>query len=238
MATILNLGCGTRTSTLATNIDFSIALRLKTSRPGRLAADVLLKGDRKAAYDALDGEIVVHDLRKGIPAETGSVDVVYHSHTLEHIDRDGVPGFFAEILRVLRPGGIHRIVVPDFEAGVRDYLASLEAGAPDHDRTLEPLLAQSVQREASGTSHQPPLRRKVENLLLGDARKRGHTHQWMYDRLNLAQVLEATGHVDVQQVDERTSGFPGWNDTGLDLLEDGTPYKPGSLYMEGRKPQR
>ena len=80
------------------------------------------------------------------------------------------------------------------------------------------------------------MRRRVENLLLGDARKRGQTHQWMYDRLNLAQALEAAGFVQVEQVDEHTSGFPGWDELGLDVLEDGSPYMPGSLYMEGRKP--
>lgn len=236
MPKILNLGCGTRTSPMAVNIDFSIALRLRSSLPGRAAARVLVRGERRELFDSIDGQIMVHDLRKGIPADTGTVDVVYHSHTLEHIDREHVPGFFTEILRVLKPGGIHRIVVPDFESAARAYLSSLDRGAPEHDVTLEPLLYQSVQREASGTSQQPPLRRRVENLLLGDARRRGQTHQWMYDRLNLQQLLEATGHVEVEHVDERTSGFPGWNDTGLDLLDDGTAYKPGSLYMEGRKP--
>ncbi len=222
---------------MTVNIDFSPALRLRSSPVGRIAARVLVRGYRREAFDSLCGELVVHDLRKGIPAETGSVDAVYHSHALEHIDREAVPAFFAEILRVLVPGGIHRIVVPDFELGVRDYLASLERGDSAHDEALVPLLAQSVQREAFGTSLQGPVRRRIENLILGDARKRGQTHQWMYDRLNLAQALGASGFVDMTQHQAHTSAIPRWDETGLDLLPDGSPYKPGSLYMEARKPR-
>lgn len=69
-------------------------------------------------------QVVVHDLKKGIPAPAASVDAVYHSHVLEHIDRDAVPGFFADIARVLRPGGVHRIVVPDLERYAHEYLDS------------------------------------------------------------------------------------------------------------------
>ena len=68
------------------------------------------------------GELLPHDLRRGIPFPDGSVDAVYHSHVLEHIDRSAVPGCLAEIRRVLRIGGVHRIVVPDLELVVRNYL--------------------------------------------------------------------------------------------------------------------
>ena len=57
---------------------------------------------------------MVHDLSKGIPFDDNSVDVVYHSHLLEHIDRKNVPTFLKEIRRVLKPRGIHRIVVRIF----------------------------------------------------------------------------------------------------------------------------
>ena len=234
--TILNLGCGTKTSPAAVNIDWSVYLRLHRSRLGRTLAPLWLRGYRREHFAALDGEIVVHDLKKGIPAPDDSADAVYHSHVLEHVDREAVPGFMAEALRVLKPGGVHRVVVPDFERHVRDYLASLDRGAPNHDEQLVPLLEWSVLRSARGTDAQSPFRRRVENLVLGDARKRGQTHQWSYDRLNLGQVLEANGFVDVRQVDVGVSAIPGWAGTGLDTDADGSPHKPGSLYMEARKP--
>jgi len=132
MPTILNLGCGTRTSPMTVNIDFSIYQRLRARKGGRVVAKLLLRGERRANFEAMSDNIVVHDLRRGIPPEDNSVDAVYHSHTLEHIDRDDVPGFMAEILRVLKPAGIHRIVVPDLEPLVCAYLKDLEAESDDH----------------------------------------------------------------------------------------------------------
>jgi SAM-dependent methyltransferase len=233
--TILNLGCGTRTSPLTVNIDWSLYLRAARSRFGQHVAPIVLRGYRLEAFRAIDGEIVVHDLRKGIPWPDASVDAVYHSHVLEHIDREATPAFLAEVLRVLLPGGTHRIVVPDFEAPVRRYLASLDREAPDHDETLVPLLGQSVRREASGTSKQRPARRRIENLLLGDARTRGETHQWMYDRVNLRRCLERAGFVDCEPVGPTQSRIPDWDATHLDTDPDGTVHKPGSLWMEASK---
>ena len=123
---VLNLGCGYRTSDRCTNIDWSIPVRLKGSRVGRRVAPLLLPADRRRQFRELSDNVMRHDLRKGIPFPDGSADAVYHSHVLEHIDRDQVPGFLAEVHRVLRPGGIHRVVVPDLEPQARAYLQSLE----------------------------------------------------------------------------------------------------------------
>jgi SAM-dependent methyltransferase len=235
--TILNLGCGTRTSPRAVNIDWSIYLRARRSRLGRVVAPLLLRGARREAFANISGDIVVHDLRKGIPAASNSVDAVYHCHVLEHIDRDAVPDFFAEVLRVLRPGGIHRIVVPDLEAHMRLYRESLEAGNPNHDQMIDRLIGQMVRREALGTSRQPPFRRVIENLVLGDARKRGETHQWWWDRLNLQHALEEAGFLEVASLGPTESRISGWSTIGLDTDPDGAAYKPDSLWVEAAKPQ-
>ena len=143
-----------------------------------------------------------------------------------------MPGFFAEILRVLKPGGIHRVVVPDLEHYVREYLTDLEAGGGDHDEAIVPILEQAVRKEARGTSLQGPMRRRLENIVFGDARRRGETHQWMWDRLNLRQALEQAGFVHVEHLNAHASNIPSWNEIGLDLNSDGGVYKPGSLFME------
>lgn len=233
---ILNLGCGTRTSPATVNIDWSPYLRAHQSPLGRRLAPLVLGGRRLQAFQAIDSNVVVHDLRKGIPAATGSADAVYHSHVLEHIDRDQVPGFFTEVLRVLKPGGIHRIVVPDFGRIAREYIESLEHERQDHEDSIAALIEQSVRREASGTSHQRPLLRSIENLVLGDARKRGETHQWGWDRVNLRQALEQAGFDDFAVVSPTESRIHGWVEMNLDTDPDGTVHKAGSLWTEARKP--
>ena len=238
MPTVANLGCGNKTHPDCLNIDFSIYARMKRNRVGRLVGPVVFNGTRLEQFQNLDDNVVVHDLRKGIPLDEHSADLVYHSHVLEHVDRDAVPGFFAEIRRVLKPGGIHRIVVPDLERYAQEYLASLEEGLRDsqarmlHDSRVSQMLLQMVRREAHGTSTQRPLRRRVENLVLGDARKRGETHMWMWDRVNLPQALEEAGFHDVRIVDWQTSRFAGWNDMALDQNAEGGEYKPESMYVE------
>jgi SAM-dependent methyltransferase len=205
-------------------------------------APVLLNGERLRRFHALPDNLMVHDLSLGIPFPDASVDVVYHSHVLEHLDRDVAPGFIRECARVLRTGGTIRVVVPDFERYCRNYLDHVdlcEGGEAsvigEHDRMFEPLLLQSVCREASGTSQQRPLRRFAENLALGDARKRGQTHQWMYDRFNLAALLQTCGFSDpcVRSFDH--SAIDDWNLLGLDMDESRNEYKPESLYMEATK---
>jgi SAM-dependent methyltransferase len=235
---ILNVGCGTRTSAYCTNIDWSPILRLKASRFGARMGPLLLKGNRLESYQSLAGEVVVHDIRRGLPAADQSVDAVYHSHVLEHLDRDLVPSFLSEVHRVLKPRGVHRIVVPDFETACRTYVNHLEdcvargECSDQHESHIAAIIEQMVRREAFGTSQQSPIRRRIENVILGDARKRGETHQWMYDRVSLRLVLEREGFRRFVVVDKSTSAIPGWENIDLDRGPDGGEYKPGSLYVE------
>lgn len=92
-----------------------------------------------------------------------------------------------------------------------------------------------VRREGAGTAKQPPWRRRIENLVLGDARRKAETHQWMWDRVTLTAVLEESGFTDIEVLDHRTSRIPEWAEISLDTLTDGSPYKPHSLYVEGVK---
>jgi predicted SAM-dependent methyltransferase len=66
------------------------------------------------------------NLKKGIPLDTGSIDMVYHSHLLEHFEKAKAVSFLLECHRVLKVGGILRVVVPDLETICREYLKYLD----------------------------------------------------------------------------------------------------------------
>ncbi len=238
--TVLNLGCGYQTSERCTNIDWSLPVRMKGSVVGRMVAPLILTGERRTAYDAMDGEVMRHNLKKGIPFPDQSVDGVYHSHLLEHLDRDVVPSFLAEVKRVLKPGGVHRIVVPDLEFEARRYVDSLDAALrgdvtpEDHGANLHLLIEQMVRKESWGTSQRTGFRRWSENAILGDARKRGETHQWMYDQVTLPAALMKAGFVDPKVVSYNSSTLEDWPGYLLDQDEAGTEYRLGSLYVEAR----
>jgi len=240
---ILNLGCGTKTSASSSivNIDWSIYLRLKSNLIWRTILPLFIRGERLKLFREMPSNILVHNLAKGIPFESDSVDAVYHSHMLEHLDKSVVDRFLLEAKRVLKPGGIHRIAVPDLEYLCRQYLDHFTQCCSDnteyarHDDYVTDIIEQCVRKESFGTSQQPPLRRFIENLILGDARKRGETHQWMYDRINLTHALLQTGYRNVAVHHYNTSNIPDWNNFSLDVDEHGNQYKPGSLYIEATK---
>jgi predicted SAM-dependent methyltransferase len=64
---------------------------------------------------------VVADLAD-LPFADGSVDAIWASHVLEHVQVSGVPAALAEWLRVLRPKGRAIIRVPNFDYVARYWL--------------------------------------------------------------------------------------------------------------------
>ena len=240
---ILNLGCGTKTSNSEDiiNIDWSILLRIKKNFFLSKLLLLLLNDERKEKFRNIPNNILVHNLKKGIPFKDNSIDAVYSSHVLEHIERKYVPHFLTEILRVLKPNAINRIVVPDMYFLTKKYVENYKKCCDqnefsrNHDRFIANIIEQSVRREASGTSKQKKLSRKIENLLLGDARKRGETHQWMYDNINLGNILLDVGYSEVKVQSFLTSDIPEWDRYGLDKNKFNQEYKTHSLYIEARK---
>jgi SAM-dependent methyltransferase len=97
------------------------------------------------------------DLAHGLPFADRSIDACYCSHVLEHLPPEAAARALAEMFRVLRPGGIVRIVVPDLRRIAEQYL-SLSAAAEEGDRQREAdydwimleLLDQSVRRDTGG----------------------------------------------------------------------------------------
>ena len=67
---------------------------------------------------------MIYDLTKGIPFGLNSMDIVYHSHVLEHIDKKDSLQFLKEIRRVLKPNGILYCTIPflqGYHADPYDY---------------------------------------------------------------------------------------------------------------------
>ncbi len=240
---ILNLGCGTKISNSKdiVNIDWSILLRIKKNFFLSKLLVLILNKERKKKLKNIPRNILVHNLKKGIPFKDNSIDAVYSSHVLEHIDRESAPKFLNEILRVLKPNAINRIVVPDLYFLCSKYIENYKKcgnenqHSKNHEQFISSIIEQSVRKESNGTSKQKILIRKIENLFLGDARKRGETHQWMYDSVNLRQLLIEVGFKEVKVHSYISSDIPEWDKYGLDKNELDQEYKPHSLYIESRK---
>lgn len=105
----LNVGCGDKFHTAWTNID------MYSNTPHIKACNLL----------------------KGIPFSTNSFDVVYHSQVLEHFPKEKASFFMSECFRVLKPGGIIRVVVPDLENIVNEYIKCLNENLSNPNKYSE-----------------------------------------------------------------------------------------------------
>ena len=56
-----------------------------------------------------------------LPMDDSSVSMIYASHVLEHFERNEYKTVLKEWFRVLKPGGILRLAVPDFAACAAIY---------------------------------------------------------------------------------------------------------------------
>ena len=102
-------------------------------------------------YVSSGPEVQRADLLRHLPLEDASADLVYSSHFLEHIPRQYVASFLQECWRILKPGGVLRLVVPDLENLCRTYLNYRDLGEHDKaDFIVLELLDQCVRHQSGG----------------------------------------------------------------------------------------
>jgi len=126
---LLNVGCGRRYDRRWVNLDLS----------------------------SRDASVVQYDINDGIPFADGSFDAVYHSHVFEHLKPEQGERLLQECFRVLAPGGVLRIVVPDLEKIAQLYLqkheqawSGDEGAAIDYKWMKMELLDQLVREQSGG----------------------------------------------------------------------------------------
>lgn len=76
--------------------------------------------------------VVFGDMTARLPFTEGSVDAVVAHHSLQQIRVEDLPAAFAEIRRILRPGGVLRITVPDIRAAISAWQCADHGWFPNH----------------------------------------------------------------------------------------------------------
>ena len=125
----VNLGSGTTCLDDWVNIDSSFNARLaKYPRLRHLLfkVGILPKEYYEVPWSEHIHKIMVRDVRKKLPFDDRSVDFIYSSHLIEHLRKDEAEKVLRECFRVLKKGGLIRLVVPDLELMARIYIKEIE----------------------------------------------------------------------------------------------------------------
>jgi len=134
--------------------------------------------------------ILKHDLRSGIPADSGSLQIIYHSHFLEHLaDQEGKV-FLSECHRCLAPGALMRFAVPDLRLWCANYLSGKDEF---FDWYRDAHLMGDKARYATNAS-----------VFMGMLYNWGH--KMAYDYESLSALLLDAGFADVRRAEWGVSG--------------------------------
>lgn len=179
--------------------------------------------------DACNADLVLN-VNWGLALPTGSARLVYCAHLLEHLRYfDQAPVFLSELHRILAPGGVLRLVVPDvnkllaaYASADRDYFKARQKSYPIDEAFLP-----------DGTA------RLDYVLFFCGARQQmlSFDHKFGYDATLLTTLLHQAGFTEVAE-----STFQGSDER--ELLVDDSGYNASardhtgrhfSLFMEARK---
>lgn len=211
----INVGCGMSPTIGWHNYDNSASVKLAT-RPTLFkllnATGFIDKPQRDFIEFCRSNSVAWADATKHIPHADSSIEVVYASHMFEHLDSRAAKGFLSEVKRVLRPGGILRLAVPNIAYHIANYRESGDA-----DRFM---------RETYTVYDNPRgIRGTIGFLLVGP-----RNHRWMYDGQSLSKLLTANGFKNARAMPP-----------GETLIADSSPLDlyerlPESVFVEAVKP--
>jgi SAM-dependent methyltransferase len=191
----LNLGCGSTTPAGWQNVDYAVGARLM-KLPGFSAINSHL---RLFDLNWAPG-IQIHDLRKPFPWHEASVDAIYSSHTFEHLTREQGRHFLREANRVLKPGGVLRLVVPDLDYIVSQY----KAGSLSADRFVEELGVLGDQNQTGWKARLAQFIAFPHKCMYDEAALVNSLGEYGFDARRCAAYTSAIEDIDTIELAERT----------------------------------
>lgn len=140
--------------------------------------------------------VVYGDVRTRLPLGPNSVDCAYCSHVLEHLSLKDCRLALRETHRVLKPGGVFRMVLPDLERLAKEYV-----GAPGDADASNKFMRESL----LGVEHRPHGMMGMLRHAFGNAE-----HLWMWDERSLGAELEQAGFTQVRRAAIGDSGIEAY----------------------------
>lgn len=156
---------------------------------------------------------VALDIRRPLPFEEGQFQRILAEQVIEHIDfRHEIPGVLREFHRVLAPGGVLRVIVPD----ARRYMEAYLSGRPE------------TWRELGWDLHALPPDLHTPMHVINHVFHQEGEHLFGYDFETLEFALRRAGFREIA----RQAYLQSWDP---DLAIDREQHRKYSLYVEARK---
>jgi predicted SAM-dependent methyltransferase len=128
------------------------------------------------------------DLRNPLPFDDNSVNFIFNEHFFEHLTVEEGQICMKDFMRVLRPGGVMRIAMPDLEGAVASYMdknwrkkAFLRKFGLDFVQTRAELINMNF---------------------------REWGHKWLYDWEELERRLKEAGYTNIKHCKRGKSEYP------------------------------
>lgn len=139
----------------------------------------------KGPFGAFPMQVRYGDIVKGLPLREGSVRLLYCSHVLEHLSLQDLRRALQNSHRLLATNGVFRLVLPDLEFMVTEYITSR---ASTRGQTFIRATLMGMEERARGV-------KGVIESLLGNTR-----HLWLWDYAGLAEELQRAGFRNIRRV--------------------------------------
>ena len=191
----INLGSGPTSAPGWTNIDWGLLPFLGSLKINKILVKL---GFLNKGYGESWPRITFCDIRKGLPFEDKSVNYIYCSNVLEHLQPRETIKVVTECHRVLKKGGILRVVIPDLDILIKKY--------KDPDIFNNEYWGYEKKKYRS-------FKEKVMERFI-------RPHQWMFNKKSFKNILVEAGFVKIKFYGIRKGKCPDLDKLDLKIHEE------------------
>jgi SAM-dependent methyltransferase len=224
------------------NIDNDFKIRMSRNPVLRYAAKFLVATRLvKIDYNFLMPKVppnylLLNMAKQNLPFDTSSIKYCFTSHFIEHVPRVRAEEIARETHRVLKPGGVLRVVTPDLEVYTKNYLLSKKGDKKAREfwsktytecktpaEKINALFARPANPEERYLGFKNPVSRYLKQSLASDL-----NHQWIYDFDDLRALLAGVGFRNIKRWQAQKGTVP-------DIGQLEIAGEESSIYLEAEK---
>jgi hypothetical protein len=154
----------------------------------------------------------------------GTATAVYASHVLEHLSLADARAALRNTYRMLAPGGVFRLIVPDLRSRIERYTADASAGDPEAAHNFMRYCLLGMEERPRGIVR--TLRKAFS----------GSSHLWMWDASAMRAELERCGFTAIRECSFGDADDPAFSEVENPARFADTTLARPECALEAKKP--